>query len=71
MEKNIYHNMSEEKKQKLKEYKKKYQKKYREVKKVSIKQFFNHNNDLIEYVLFIQQYTIKCVYSDKLMEIKA
>ena len=44
MEKKRYHNMSDEKKQKLKEYQKKYQKKYQEVKKVSTKQFFNNNS---------------------------
>ena len=47
MEKNRYHNMSEEKKLKLKEY----QKKYRETKKSQYnneqKQFFN--SDLIVY----------------------
>ena len=33
MEKNRYHNMPEEKRQKLKEYQKEYQEKYREAKK--------------------------------------
>ena len=37
--KNRYHNMPEEKRQKLKEYQKKYQKKYREAKKSK------HNNE--------------------------